>query len=614
MPAGLGNPCAGDNTIAALVAGAADASMVQRLHAHLDTCPGCRQLVADLGRGLDALEPATLPAPGERIGRYVVRRLIGVGGMGVVYEAHDQALDRRVAVKLVRPDLAEPGGLFAEARAMAKLSHRNVAAVFDVGRLGDQPYICMEYVAGGTLRAWLAAAPRHPRAIIDAFIAAGRGLAYVHRQRVVHLDFKPDNVLVEPGGRIVVSDFGLAALVGRRAIAGTPAYMSPEQRRGEVADARADQYAFCVALAESLGERMPRWARRVIARGRRADREQRFASMDELVARLEAGLHQRRRRAGAVVVAAVAASIAIVAMREPVLVSVADGAGTAPHVVDHWIERDRPSLTALEAARDTTTERADDVADRATSLPRELARISTLLVASPSDAPSGGGAIALAGAVAPHLADHACDDGSEPATSSAPECPAGSMPAVRSGSWTCADAVTCGARGMPHSCDDGSPLRCTLPPPSCDAGMTASVRGGCWTCADPFACTATSSLRPQLAAWTSNGPSASHGVGVTSTGASTASHASNGSDDGSGGYHGSGFSGSDSGAAVCGNGFCEIGEDHASCPSDCCELISGGDAGMVCEPTCGNGFCEIGEDHASCAADCCATAPDGACP
>ena len=108
-------PCAGNNTIAALLAGSVDVRAAHRLEVHLDTCAACRQLVADLGRGLSAIGdpthadgvPDRLPRIGERLGRYEIRRVIGVGGMGVVYEAHDEALDRRVAVKLLRPDIVE---------------------------------------------------------------------------------------------------------------------------------------------------------------------------------------------------------------------------------------------------------------------------------------------------------------------------------------------------------------------------------------------------------------------------------------------------------------------------------------------------------------------------
>jgi serine/threonine protein kinase len=190
-----------------------------------------------------------LPQPGESIGRYAIKRVVGVGGMGVVYEAHDKTLDRCVAIKLLRPDLLEGPSLLAEAQAMARLQHPNIVAVHDAGIANGQLYVCMEYVAGTTLRAWRTAAPRDWRSIARVYLAAGEGLAYVHRAGLVHLDFKPDNVLVDRDGRVRVTDFGLAHIVGARprAIVGTPAYMAPEQRSGRPTDARCDQYAFCVS-------------------------------------------------------------------------------------------------------------------------------------------------------------------------------------------------------------------------------------------------------------------------------------------------------------------------------------------------------------------------------
>src|SRR5450432_1236100 len=134
--------CAGNNTIAALIAGAIDATAARRLEAHLDTCSTCRQLVADLGRGLSALDDDRLPRPGDRLGRYAIERAIGVGGMGVVFEARDTTLDRRVAIKLVRPDSdADKHALLAEARAMAQLAHRNLATIYDVGTVRGQLYL-----------------------------------------------------------------------------------------------------------------------------------------------------------------------------------------------------------------------------------------------------------------------------------------------------------------------------------------------------------------------------------------------------------------------------------------------------------------------------------------
>jgi len=109
------------------------ASAAERLELHLDACSACRQLVADLGRGLSVLDEDRLPRPGDRLGRYAIERAVGVGGMGVVFEARDTTLDRRVAIKLVRPDSdADKHALLAEARAMAQLAH-------DTGRVDTSP-------------------------------------------------------------------------------------------------------------------------------------------------------------------------------------------------------------------------------------------------------------------------------------------------------------------------------------------------------------------------------------------------------------------------------------------------------------------------------------------
>jgi serine/threonine protein kinase len=209
--------------------------------------------------------------------------------MGEVYAAHDSQLDRKVALKLLRadPDEDDPEHLrirlLREAQAMARLSHPNVVAIYDVGTFKDHVFIAMEHVSGRTLRRWLAESPRPWREIVAHFIEAGRGLAAAHAAQVLHRDFKPENVLVGTDGRIRVLDFGLARANERDpdsteielasltvskakqlaldvshtgAMVGTPAYMAPEQLLGQAIDARADQFSFAVSLYEALyGER-----------------------------------------------------------------------------------------------------------------------------------------------------------------------------------------------------------------------------------------------------------------------------------------------------------------------------------------------------------------------
>jgi len=221
---------------------------------------------------------------GAAVGRYVVIDRLGSGAMGVVVLAFDPTLDRKVALKLVRLDhtgtTAGLQRLLREAQAMARLSHPNVVTVFEVGTFEERVFLAMEYVPGSTLGDWLAVKKRTRREIVTAFLAAGQGVAAAHRAGIVHRDFKPANVLVAQDGRVRVADFGLAtATLGRAptpppiegvgldsqemamtktgAVLGTPAYMAPEQHRGEPADARADQFAFCAALYEALYGELP---------------------------------------------------------------------------------------------------------------------------------------------------------------------------------------------------------------------------------------------------------------------------------------------------------------------------------------------------------------------
>ncbi|MGH1346357.1 MAG: protein kinase domain-containing protein [Nannocystales bacterium] len=209
------------------------------------------------------------------VGRFEVRERLGSGGMGIVYEAYDPQLQRRLALKVLRADatLAADGAarLVDEARAMAKLSHPNVLTVYEAGTVDDQVFIAMALVQGHTLRSWLDAERRSTDDVMTILRDAGRGLAAAHAAGLVHRDFKPENVLVSNDGHVFVTDFGLARSfaaaesggwtnlsAGRQTtkMAGTPAYMAPEQLRGQLVDARSDQFAWCVTAFEALvGER-----------------------------------------------------------------------------------------------------------------------------------------------------------------------------------------------------------------------------------------------------------------------------------------------------------------------------------------------------------------------
>src|SRR5215472_14035802 len=201
---------------------------------------------------------------GATLGRYVVLDCLGSGGMGVVYLAHDFALDRRVSLKLLRSSGKDPEArrerLVSEAQALARVSHPNVLAVHDVGTWEDEVYLALEHVEGETLRSWLDRTPRSPAEIRAMFLQAARGLQAIHSAGLIHRDVKPENLLLGRDGRVRVADLGLAITAGTHGSAparetlrpGTPGYMPLEQHRGEALDARADQYSLAVAIYEAL--------------------------------------------------------------------------------------------------------------------------------------------------------------------------------------------------------------------------------------------------------------------------------------------------------------------------------------------------------------------------
>jgi eukaryotic-like serine/threonine-protein kinase len=317
--------------------------------------------------------PASAPAAaaepdiaiGARIGKYEVKRVVGAGGAGVVLAARDEELGRDVAIKfLVRDSDEARARLLREAKAMAQLSHPNVVTVHEVLRLGERTGIVMALVDGRDLNEWHTP-ERGWRETVAAYVQAARGLAAAHRAGIVHRDFKPSNALIDRDGIVRVTDFGLARttdapelaagsgelgdegeLTQTGVVVGTPAYMAPEQHAGRGADERTDQWALACSLYGALydqkpfagdkpselrasvleGKLRPEPARspvpkRIRAAVRRAlahDADDRFASMDELIAALEA---PRRTRialiAGAAVLAAAAAVTVVVGMRSP---------------------------------------------------------------------------------------------------------------------------------------------------------------------------------------------------------------------------------------------------------------------------------------------------------
>lgn len=276
-----------------------------------------------------------------QVGRFVLQRQLGRGGMGTVWLARDEQLDRSVALKFLHGTADGEVGeqrLFREAQGLGRLSHANVIPVFDVGRHDGRVWIAMEYVPGRTLRAWAEEHP-DPRDRLAAWLDAGRGLLAVHRAGLVHRDVKPDNVLMGDDGRVRLIDFGLVralrdpedeetktggaqtrgvpaatsvtdgSLTIDGQFLGTPAYAPPEQLDGQRVDARADQASFCACVWEALcnervgverwpqdaaallavpdGISMPRRVQRALSRGLQRDPEQRFDDMEALLAALQ---------------------------------------------------------------------------------------------------------------------------------------------------------------------------------------------------------------------------------------------------------------------------------------------------------------------------------------
>jgi serine/threonine protein kinase len=298
--------------------------------------------VADETQSFDSLDDSSVTIAG----RYGLEVRIGRGAAGSVYRAHDNKLDRRVAIKLLQPGEASIGE--REAQVLARISHRNVVTIHDFGHdFGDADanghrYLVLELLEGQNFQEWLRERPLVDE-VIARFMEAGQGLAAAHRAGFVHRDIKPSNLILTNEGRVVVIDFGLAQTIqGLASVPGLPslpamsstvglspnqftegtlAYMAPERLAGHDSDERSDQFSFCVALWEGLAGSnpftgadplaryrsirngpagripgVPRHILQSLERGLSFEREQRFSTMLELLRELERPAPAQKRK------------------------------------------------------------------------------------------------------------------------------------------------------------------------------------------------------------------------------------------------------------------------------------------------------------------------------
>ncbi len=205
---------------------------------------------------------------GKKLGAYLVLREIGRGGMGIVFEGDQEGLSRKVAIKVLPTSLLSSQSLvdrfLREARASARLQHPNIVKVLSVGREADVHYFAMEFIVGSSLEDILERETRVSSYYgMDVFRQVASALGYSHSQGVIHRDIKPANIMVDPSGKVTVTDFGIAksieepGLTATGELLGTPSYMSPEQARGQETDARTDIYSLGVMMYECLTGRLP---------------------------------------------------------------------------------------------------------------------------------------------------------------------------------------------------------------------------------------------------------------------------------------------------------------------------------------------------------------------
>ncbi|MEM7158560.1 MAG: protein kinase [Myxococcota bacterium] len=375
--------CLHDAVMADLAGNKLSSAQREAAMEHVEQCPSCDERLQELLFGEDE---ATVQAaagvlettdddlgqtlPGRTLGRYLIIEQVGKGALGAVFAAYDPELDRRVAIKVLHRNVSADDAqlrdnLRQEARIMAKLSHPNVVPIFDVGIADERLFIAMELIDGVTLRDWDLPEEGGWKAVRDVYEKAGIGLAAAHEAGLIYRDFKPSNVMLGHDGRVRVLDFGIAEAVFKPMVSpdaigrdpsvqgpsggiGTPGYMAPEQYSADTKiDGRADQYAFCVSLYQSLyGNRpfggrtldivrkntleqnwsqplrdpgVPSWLRATIIRGLSLHPEQRWPDMESLLHALVKDRRSRRTQmmalAGVVAATAVLTSAAMLMFR-----------------------------------------------------------------------------------------------------------------------------------------------------------------------------------------------------------------------------------------------------------------------------------------------------------
>ncbi len=348
-----------DAQLAELAEGTLKGETLEGVEGHVSQCETCRLMLAQLLKALVPEASSSGPHKGLVIGRYVVLEPIGAGALGEVFAAWDTTLQRTVALKWLYPSVREADRpqqrerLILEARALAKVQHPNVVAVHDVEAQGSHDVIVMELVANAKSLRGTMSEGRPWKDVLPVFLDAARGLIAAHAASVIHRDFKPDNVLVDPSGRVRVADFGLArsgshatavdAASKRSTLSGTPAYLAAERWQGADATELSDQFSFCAALYECLGGKLPfdekdpgrRIAQmkvgaaplatvpsaisQVVVRGLAFEPEQRWPSMAALSAALSTASHRPERiRAGLALAAVVTLALgsAVLAIRQ----------------------------------------------------------------------------------------------------------------------------------------------------------------------------------------------------------------------------------------------------------------------------------------------------------